>query len=49
MSFDLSAATAEVILAIAALALLLLGTFRGEQDGAQIISPLAALTMLVAA
>ena len=49
MSFDLSAATPEVILAVAALALLLLGTFRGEQESARILPPLVMLTMLVAA
>src|SRR3954452_20145616 len=45
----MSAAASEVILLVGALSLLLLGTFRGEQDGARILSPLAALTMLVAA
>ncbi|MFL5336404.1 MAG: NADH-quinone oxidoreductase subunit NuoN [Geminicoccaceae bacterium] len=45
----MSAAASEVILLVGALSLLLLGTFRGEQDGARVLAPLAALTMLVAA
>ena len=45
----MSGATPEVILAVAALLLLLLGTFRGEQEGARILPPLAMLAMLVAA
>jgi NADH-quinone oxidoreductase subunit N len=49
VSFDLAPAATELILFIGALALLLTGAIRGEQDGARLLTPLAVLTMLVAA
>ena len=42
-------AASELVLFVGALAFLLLGAIRGEQDGARLLTPLAVLTMLVAA
>jgi len=47
-AFDLVPALPEVFLVLAALALLVVGAVR-EKDGARIVTPLAALAMLVAA
>jgi NADH-quinone oxidoreductase subunit N len=49
VSLDLTPAASELILFVGALSLLLLGAIRGEQDGARLLTPLAVLTMLVAA
>ena len=49
MTFDLTPAATELVLFIGCLSLLLLGAIRGERDGANVLTPLAALTMLVAA
>ena len=49
MTFDLTPAATELVLFIGCLGLLLLGAIRGERDGANVLTPLAALTMLVAA
>ncbi|MGE3290949.1 MAG: NADH-quinone oxidoreductase subunit NuoN [Geminicoccaceae bacterium] len=49
MSFDLMPAATELVLFVGCLALLLLGAIRGDQDGPRLLTPLAVLTMLVAA
>ena len=42
-------AATELVLFVGCLALLLLGAIRGDQDGPRLLTPLAVLTMLVAA
>ena len=49
MILDLTPAATELVLFVGCLALLLLGAIRGDQDGPRLLTPLAVLTMLVAA
>ena len=48
MALDLTPALSELVLFLGALALMLLGSFR-EEDASRLLSPLAVLTLLVAA
>ena len=49
MTFDLTPAATELVLFLGCLVLLLTGAIRGERDGTKLLTPLAVLTMLVAA